>query len=182
MKKHITQISITFLLLIGGVFAAYAFHSMTATVESEIGTLNQEADTLSIQASRVTTLRQVVNSSGDELQTVNQYFVPKDGALDFVKYIENLAVSSGLTFKINVFDSEQNDALSKNDKEFLKTSLNTTGSLKNTRNFMSLVETLPYNVKVTRIDMRRSAGGTFSTVRDEWSTTIDFSVVKIMDK
>ncbi len=173
-KKHLSIFLVIVFLLIAGIIATYLLNSKTGNLETEITTLNSEVASLSVQSARLMNLRQVVSSTGGELDTLSGFFVESGGALDFVKYIESLAVSSGLNFKIDLVDEVADATLAPHDKVFLKTAIRTTGSLKNTRIFFALIESLPYNVKINRIDLRRAG--------DDWAMVIDFSVVKMAEK
>lgn len=178
MKKHLIAIIIASLACIACGFGAFLFSNQISNLEQDIVTMKQEVHDLEGQAARLSPKKQNV-STGANVGDLNEYFIDEDGALGFVEYIEGLASSAGLTYRINLFDSEQNADLAKYDKEFLKMSLTTTGSIANTRNFVSLIESLPYNIKITRVDLKGSSTGAKDA---PWTMAIDFSAVKIMGK
>lgn len=172
-KKHIIIFISALVALILGIVGAEIFYAKTSKLEGELTTLHQSVRDLEAQQKRILSVRDTAEASGSDVVVIDTYFVNDKGALDFVKYIENLAVSSGLTFKIDVIDTQANEALAASGKEYLKTAIRTTGSLSNIRIFLNLIESLPYNVKMSRVDVRKTGEG----VRD-WSMTVDFSVVK----
>lgn len=180
MKKHLTSIIIVSIICIVSGLGAFLLSGKTSEFREEIATLQQEVQGLEIQASRLGAEKQAGDAEAIDL---SRYFIAPDGALGFVEYIESVAVSSGLSYKINLFDAEQNADLAKQDRELLKTSLTTTGSLKNTRDFISLIETLPYNVRINKIDLKRGGDGAgAANPKDVWTLVIDFSAVKIIEK
>jgi hypothetical protein len=182
MKNHLTSIIIVSLICIASGFGASLFFTQVSKLESQIISLQQEVHGLEAEAARLSAPNLPVSASTD-VDELSGYFVSTDGALSFVEYVESLAAASGLTYRINLFDSEQDTDLAKHDKEFLKTSLTTTGSLKNTRNFISLIESLPYNIKITRVDLKGGNANVSTGVREaNWTMMIDFSAVKIMEK
>lgn len=173
-KKYI--FTVTIVTLISGLAwaGAYLFHKKTVDIESELPSLHAEVETLSIQTSRLINLRQIANTTNDDLQVLQQFFVSKDGALDFVKYIENIAVSSGLVFRIDTVDEISDPALTPLHKSTLKMSIRVTGTLKRVKLFLSLIESLPYNIKIQRADLRKAG--------DEWTLVVDVAVVKEIEK
>lgn len=176
-KKQIIIFIVSSALLIVSIVGADIFYYQSIKMEKELSTLHQTVRDLEAQEKRLLEVRQTAAVSGIGFENLNKYFVDENGALDFVKYIENLAVSSGLTFKIDFFDSQQDSVLAENGKEYLKTAIRTTGSLNNIRIFLNLIESLPYNVKINRVDVRKNGEG----ARD-WGMTVDFSVVKVSPK
>jgi Tfp pilus assembly protein PilO len=173
-KKYIITLSTVIILLIAAIAAAYVFQTKTTATEAELSALHAEVQTLSIQASRVINLRQVAATTGSEFQQLQTFFVAKDGALDFVKYIEGLAVSSGLVFSIDTVDEFADPILAPYDKTLLKLSVRTTGTQKRIRAFLALIESLPYNIKIQRTDLRKGA--------ENWTMVVDIGVVKEKDK
>lgn len=187
MKKHLITIIIVSIICIACGFGTFVFYEKIRGSQAEITSLQQSIQSLQIQADRLSAKKAEKGTVLDASE-LDAFFVPADGALGFVEYIENLAVSSGLGYRINLFDSEQNPEALSNDREFLKTSLTTSGTLKNTRNFISLIQSLPYNVRITKVDLKRGAdaslagGANVSTIKEPWTMIIDFSVMKNIDK
>lgn len=182
MKKHLITIIIVSLVCIACGFGAFIFHGMLTSSQAEIISLQQTNQGLQAQADRLNA-KKAENSTAIDASQLDDFFIPADGALSFVEYIENLAASSGLGYRINLFDADQNADMAKYDKEFLKTSLTTTGSLKNSRNFISLIQTLPYNVKITKVDLKKGADASVGAApsKESWTMIIDFSIVKTVD-
>ncbi len=178
MKKHLIAIIIASLACIACGFGAFLFSNKISSLGRDIVALKQEVHDLEEQAARLSPKKQSVNT-GANADDLYEYFIGEEGALGFVEYIEGLASSAGLSYRINLFDAEQNADLAKYDKEFLKMSLTTTGSIGSTRNFISLIESLPYNIKITRVDLKGSSAGAEDA---PWTLAIDFSAVKIIGK
>lgn len=186
-KKHIIPCIISVLILVLFIGGGYFLYQNIQSLKEEITTLTDESYSLESQSNRLLSLRKVAQSTGDDLQKLNSFFVQKDGALLFVEYIEFLAKESRLQYKIEFFDVEKNDELQERGRELLRTSIRVTGTQQNTRYFLSLIESLPYNTHIARVDMRKTSipavGIKASAVpeKNEWSTLIDFSVIKIAE-
>ncbi len=180
MKKHLIPIIIVGIICIASGLGVFIFSRQASELQGEIVALQQEAQALEAKAGKLGAEKQPAASDRVDLSA---YFVPADGALGFVEYIESVAASSGLSYRISLFEAEQDAELAKHGREFLRTSLATTGSLKDTRSFISLIETLPYNVRINRIDLKKTGEAVASTgTKETWALIIDFSVVKIMEK
>lgn len=172
-KKRITIFIVAAILLILSIIGVEILYTRTYKLENELTALNQNVRDLEAQEKRILAVRQSATESGVDASSLDQYFVDDTGALDFLKYIEGLAASSGLTSKTDVFDAQQDPVLSEQGKEYLKMAIRTTGSMNNIRLFLSLIESLPYNVKISRVDIRKNGDGP-----KDWSALVDFSVVK----
>jgi len=182
-KKQSIILIISIIALIVCVSMVIVLQRSSSKIKNEILTLKQEALDLKGKAERTLTVREAIKASGSSA-SLDNYFIGGTEALDFVTYVESLAVSSGLTFTIDLADTMQDESLTGADKEFLRLALRSTGSIKNIRRFLSLLETMPYNVKVTRFDLRRNSASTASAALpsvDSWSMVIDFSTVKQID-
>ncbi len=173
-KKYISTVIIATIISGLAWIGAYLLHKKTVNIKEELPALHTEVETLSIQASRLINLRKIVNTTSDDLLVLQSFFVAKDGALDFVKYIENMAISSGLVFRIDTVDELSDPALTRLNKSTLKMSIRVTGTLKRVTLFLSLIESLPYNIKIQRADLRKSG--------DDWTLVIDIAVVKDIEK
>jgi hypothetical protein len=181
--KHAIPLICSVAVLIAISAAGYWMYHSISTLRQDITTLFDESYALKSQADRVSSLRQTAEATSDELAHVHDFFVPANGALAFVEYIENIAKLSKLQYKIEFFDVEKSDTYSEHKKELLRTSIRVIGPRTNTTYFLSLIESLPYNSTIKRVDMRRSVIGASATDApakqvDEWSTLVDFTVVK----
>jgi hypothetical protein len=154
MKKHLSTIIIISIVCILCGIGTFMFYGRITASELEVKELKRDVQSLDIRADQLKS-KPVERVDDAQIAKLNDYFVESDGALHFIEYIENLATASGLTYRINLFDADQNAEAAKNDKETLKTSLTTTGSLTDTRNFVSLIETLPYNVRISKFDFKK---------------------------
>ena len=169
-KKYIFTVLISIISSVIAICGAYLFYKHISNLEDRLTKLHSEVDTLSIQSSRLINLRQVTNSTGSQFKKLQDFFVAKDGALDFVKYIEQIALSSGLVFSIDTVDEISDDSLTQFNASLLKVSMRATGSLKRVNLFLSLIESLPYNTKIQKVDLRQSSS--------QWTLIVDLGVVK----
>lgn len=174
-NRNLTILILSSVCLVLGIIAAELFYAKTFKLENEISVLNQSVRDLELQESKVLSSRQIASPSINNAKELDQYFISDKGALDFVKYIEGLAASSGLTSKIDVLDEVADPLLAEQGKEFFKAAIRTNGTYNNSRIFLNLIESLPYNVKINRVDLRRSGDA------GSWTLLVDFSVVKTID-
>jgi Tfp pilus assembly protein PilO len=143
-------------------------------------------------------------TSEDGIKIVN-YFIKSDGVIDFVSSVESTAGDFSLKYNTTSIDNAGNDVLAAQGKDLLKMSMTLSGSWKNILRFLTYIESLPYAVRVERVELSSSAASAVvasandsssvsssssaksvkakvSTPDSIWNLSIAFSVVKIKDK
>ncbi len=191
-------------ILMAGIYY-YFFNTLRKEVESSSSLANDTA-TLAVEENNLDSLRSTFSNTGNDQEKINSYFVQKDGAVDFINSIENLASSAhlvGKTDSVNTTDMTPPSPM----YELLHLTFSTRGSWRNTYYFLSLLESLPYNISIRQVGMHSagdttidvlpvltpdlSASSSSSTVLtvvpivtrpkpgSVWETNYDFTVVKL---
>lgn len=189
-------LTILVLLLAGGYY--YFFSSLRAAGES-ISNLQNNTDSLLAEQANLSALRAVFSQTTSDRDKINSYFVQSDGAIDFVTTIENLAAFVNLSHETNSIDTQSMNPPDASH-EILHMNFRTTGSWQNTYYFISLLETLPYNITINQINLHATGDTTNQIVAENvdlsassssstpktvtkrasvWEATYDFSVVKL---
>lgn len=178
MNNKTTQLLIVVAVLTviacGGFY--FMLHKIKATNASS-QTLKNELVELQIKTLKMESLRQVAISGKDVLTQIQKFIIEAGKEVDVVQKLESLANASGLEYNTDEIAAEEYAQLAAQHKEFLHIKLTTTGSWKNTQRFMSLIENLPYNVKINKLTMTLSDGNG-SQDSSQWKTQFDISLVK----
>lgn len=153
-KKRISNVGNSLILfgvlvlIIGGAYY-YFFHRLQ-TIGEKISTLSNESDSLLSEQANLTSLKTVFSDTTDERQKINSYFVQKDGAVDFITTLENLAAFAHLGHETQSVNAEE-EAPPAANREWLHLTFRTNGSWQNTYYFISLLENLPYRLIIHQI-------------------------------
>jgi hypothetical protein len=186
-------------LIIAMAGAYYYFFSNLRAMGETISTLSNETDTLLSQEGNLDSLRAVFSDTTNDRQKINSYFVQRDGAIDFITTIENLAAFAHLSHETQSVETKEENPPSAN-RELLHLTFHTTGSWQNTFYFLSLLESLPFNINISHIDLHStgnvalesssvpasqdassSASSTRTVVQKAsvWEAAYDFTVKKL---
>ncbi len=149
-----------------------------------ISALKGELESETVKQEYLSDVQRMVNGSNEDISTINNTFVLKDGDVDFIENIEALARDNGLTITIDSLNIEDDKTLAKDGLVFLTVKARTKGNWKGTYTFLSKIENLPYKIK---IDQYEAVG----TVSDEavdpkkktkpeanWQSLLQLRVVK----
>lgn len=180
MNKSTTFLLILFATL--GVLSAAAFYGMIWYVDSlnnNSVALEQTYTNSQIKLKNVQSTARTVRSAGDSLDKLEDYMVKPGQELPIVKSIEQLAAAASLTEKTDLLGIDQSPTLTSQNKEFLHIVISTGGTFDRTMNFLSILETLPYNVKMNKVTL--TAGATASSTATVWNASFDLSLVKEKD-
>lgn len=135
------------------------------------------------------------------IEKVNSYFVPKDGVVSFIENIEKEARAKGTTLLIRSVDTENFGGLTDEEsvgatKEIMRLKLEDRGSWRDTMEFVSFLEHLPYKVTLVSVDFTKSVEGNASSdlstapsaptkggkvkapVTSDWRVKIELTVLK----
>lgn len=139
---------------------------------------------------------ELVNSSAEktveERKRISDYFIKSDGSVSFVSYVEHVALSLGLKNSTNSIESIQVGTLIEQNRELLRINMTLSGDWLSLAKFIAFIESLPYSVKIDRIDLLNGTTTTPVSTQDEvktlkkpinkgtgWNMSVTFSVVKI---
>lgn len=126
------------LLLVGAY--VYAFYSVKVKNE-EASLVSEELEEYLSKEGDINVLRKIVKDKKDDREKLETYFVARDDIPEFARKIESLGGMSGVKLAI-VGLSTQEDVLSFD--------LSSQGSFKDTLHLISLIESLPFKVDITK--------------------------------
>ncbi|MEN9649122.1 MAG: hypothetical protein RL094_89 [Candidatus Parcubacteria bacterium] len=178
MRSSSTKILILVVLITLAVFGGFYFviHRIKA-MNAAADVLKSEVVDAQVRTLKNESLRQVAISGADELGKIEKYIIEDGKEVDVVQQIEGIAAASGLTYNTDLIAAKESATLTPQKKELLTISISTVGTWKNTRKFLTLIENLPYNVKIDFADLSlRSGDGTQEA--GEWAAKFEFSLVK----
>jgi Tfp pilus assembly protein PilO len=164
------------------------------TLSEHIVDVKNEANQIKSKYDRLIALHDSAESNTDDKKKLLNYFIPANGAVDFITSFEQTAQAIGLKFNTVSLDSELAEGLDPHGKEFLRIAFETKGSWNSTMQFLSLVESMPYAIQITGATLEGSAGTPSLVGSDSangvltntvnlgyWRLLLNIKVVKIKD-
>lgn len=163
----------------------------TSAVLSETDVYKKEQDRLAGKSG--------VNEILALVQKVNSYYVGKDDVVHFIENIENEARAKGLVLLIRSVSTENYGGLTDEEsvgatKEVMRLKLEARGSWRDTMEFVSFLEHLPYKVDFVGVDFSKMVSGSTiiadapsapsksvkvkASTSSDWSVKIEFTVLK----
>lgn len=176
MKTRSSTI-LTILIILAVVFVAGNY--LTSRYVSNLGLKTQKLlSDLAFVESKYTqalSLSVVANSGESDGKKLDAFIISKGEEVTVVKDIERLAASLSLISTTEDIGSIEESSLSMQNKDFLRIVMSVRGSLTQIRKFLSLIETLPYNVKISSVDLYDNED---DAAAGRWLARFDISIVK----
>ncbi|MDD5318726.1 MAG: hypothetical protein PHF79_02810 [Candidatus Pacebacteria bacterium] len=176
-------------LVVAAAIGYFLIFSKVRSVSEENAVLAAQVSQLSQSNEHVQALKSVVDQSQGYLDRLNSYFVGSgdQNTLQFITQIESLATSVGLQHATQNITLDNGNGLDALGKQSIGVTFATSGSWSETVRFISLLESSPYILDITRIDLDKSASGagitgatsTSPKSQNIWTATYHFSVVKM---
>jgi hypothetical protein len=170
----LTGVIILNLVLVG--MYAYAF-DMLKNKSGKASIVSGELNEYLSKEGTINLLKTSVKNTKDEREKVDTYFVSRDDIPKFTKEIESLGGMSGTELVITGLSTQGN---------ILSFDLSSEGGFRNTLQLVSLIESLPFKVEVTKayIDVveikipKEEGGGTKTTWKGNFSVELTGFVSK----
>jgi Tfp pilus assembly protein PilO len=179
-KKLLVAVAVLDACAIGGYF--FALNSLWAQ-NGEAQDVSAQVSSYSDTNAKLSSLQFSLKSAEQGMKEVNEYYIPADGAVDFISVIETLAKTRGLTISVDSVDTSDVDAGTKDFQERLVLRLKTEGSWAETEQFLQLIENLPYNVYIEGADLSKidvsAVGGIAKTGAVHWKGEFQVSALKL---
>ncbi len=179
MKTKTTKIFIivtTLAVIAIGFYVYAAFYIIGLTRKT--ADLKQDISNLEITYQHAESLRMALEGAAGQKDKINSYFIPSNGAIDFVARLEHIANNLGLKYDTRDIIQKQDDDLGLQNKEFLQVKFSAIGSWTEIMNLLKTVESLPYALRIDKADLSSSDVPSSS----RWQLDVTLSVVKIKDK
>ena len=154
-KKIITGFII--LILVGAALDTFFFLKIKDNVEA---VHSAEAEAASEQASveQNRSLQQLAESIQPEIASLDSRVVASDGTAAFIETVESLARTNGLSVTISAVNNAPSAVGNPGSYQLLTLTVATVGSWQNTEKFLSLLETLPYELGLPSITLVENVG------------------------
>lgn len=176
MNNRTTKVLIVSILIaLVCIIALYIEFRIVTALNDKSDTLKESLVNAQVQSLKLESLRAVAISGSAELDKIENYIVSAGKEIELVQQIENLAKNSGLEYSTDLIEKKEGVDTT---KDMLHIKILTNGSWSTSRKFISLIEHLPYNVRINELDMIKSGESTGSTTVPTWRTNVDFSVVQ----
>lgn len=178
-KKTIYKLIITAILAITSA-GAYVYSVMyVGGMGSDLSSLYKESSDLSVQEESLNSVKRVAENADQRNAEISKYIVPveNEGAIKFLKLMENLAEQYKLKYITNSMEIVPDTSLSKINKEYLSINMSVSGPELVVFNFIKKMESIPFNTKVTSISLVRTSTGIMQN-----DVQASFSILVIKDK
>ncbi len=178
MNSKTTQL-LTFvgLITVIAVGALILEYKRISIVHTRTDALKNELVDSQVKTLKMSSLRRAALSGSDELVKIKDFIIEPGQEVEVVQLIEGLSKSSGLTYTTETIALTDYAPLTGQGKELLHIVITTQGSWRGTQKFLSLVENLPYNVRIDTVDTALT-GSEGNTLTGTWKTKFDISLVK----
>jgi len=166
-------------------FFAYIKSINTESAEIGAGIVSSQQDLVALK-----NLREKVKEGSDQNPILDQYVIRADQSAEIIQRLESYGAKTGVKVQTQNVTREGGNALPAGS-EYLHVSLGLDGGLNGVLNYNRLIESLPFNVKISRVSFSTSqASAPFdgsgalknSPFSQKWNGNIDLYLVKFADK
>lgn len=174
------------LITIGGFFYGVSYVDGLSMKTAE---LKSEVEVNQIKISHIQSVNKSAEKTSEDAIKIGNHFIKSNGSIDFVSQVESVATDFSLKYNTNSIENIEHDMLTSQGKDLLKISMTLSGGWSNILKFISYIESLPYSVRIEKVDL--AAEGAVSAVAENtiavatknpsWKLSITFSVVKIKE-
>ncbi len=179
MKTRTTFVlSIVALITLIAIAGYYFLYAYIGGLSQQTADLNEKLQNTQVKYQRAEALHAIAESGTNEGQQLDQYFVQPNKEIDIVKSLEQLAVNLSLNSTTEVIESQDLAILQTQNKDLLHLTMNVTGRLSSVRKFQSTIESLPYNVRLNKVDLYFVSSANASSSVSVWRGRYDISLVK----
>lgn len=183
-------ISITAIAVIGSFVYWISYIQGLSAKTAE---LKSEVETKQIKVNRIQNINKSAEKTSEDSVKIMNHFIKAGGSIDFVSAVESTAADFSLKYNTNTIENIENDVLSSQGKQILKVSMTLSGGWKNIVKFLTYIESLPYAIRVEKVDLTAEgvvftgdstdpANTKIQTTEPSWRMSLIFSVVKIKEK
>lgn len=160
-------IIVIILLLIASTAYGFVVYNVTAQADS----LEAQIDILEEEQAREETyykLQRIAEETVSDREKVSSYFLFRESdSIDFLNKVESLAPEAGVVLKTEGLELIEDKV---DDSEWIEVQFSFVGSRENVQRFIKVLETLPYVLRVTDINMSARSS-------TEWSVRLTLKVI-----
>jgi Tfp pilus assembly protein PilO len=171
-KKIVVILSIGIIVACVIVIGLYFMIQRTS---QKLSKLETDIQNKNAQIKADESLRDLVEESGDDIDTLMKRIIPSNGTVNFIEIIESFARNNGITVAIDTVKEIELNPLSET-YESLELIFSTEGSWRSTHHFIELIESLPYKVTINQLGITGTGESASSSAR--WSGAYNIEVLK----
>lgn len=166
-KKRIIEVAAIIALLSATLYFAGLFIVINKINSIEGFYQNMESE--SSREEKFWAIKSIVEANKESIQTLRNFFIPKEDEVEFIEKIEETAKTSEIEFDIVSIDikPDQKDLF----KEDVVVKMNIEGPWKNVMLFLNKLEKMPFGVSIGSVNLD------VKTARN-WSGFVEFTIFK----
>lgn len=147
-------------------FAAFAV-VLTGIKRAENFYQNSESEI--VKSKKIAAIKSAMEANKQNIEVLNNFFIQKDGEVEAIEQIENIARGSGIKFEISSIDvdEKENDSF----KEDVQVKMTASGPWENLIRFIHKLERMPFGVSVEKINLNAQEGG-------GWTGSLEFVIFR----
>lgn len=156
------------------VIGAGTFTYLLLTIrqrDAEASTLATEIQAQTVREAKLRSLKRTITGTDEIRQSLDKYFIPKDGTVGFIEEIEALGLEEGVILQIS--DVKVEPYAGREEFEWLAISLAVSGEWTEVINTEARLESLPYKTEIGNVFLSRGDGEN----QDTWSLRL---IVKVL--
>ncbi len=182
-SRKIFYVALVVNLIVAGAYA-FVFIKIRAA-NQRIVTLSGVIDSEAKKKDSLHSAKDIVASTVKEREKLDSYFIPKDGIVAFLNFLQSLGGENNLQIKIDNVNIAPAKPVSK-IFETVKISFSALGSWSDARRLVALSELLPYGASLEEVNLEKVSAGVpagFSkktkTENGLWKLSASLSVFKL---
>ena len=169
-------ISVVLLIMSIGL-SIFTYFCLIDSRVMEIKDLNSKLGVLRFEKSQSASVSYVISKTKEERNKLNIYFITRDTLGAFIEELESLAKRAGVSLALGE-PSFQKDKAGKSDK-YVKFSLRAEGDFNKVFKFLTLMESLPYKIRVVTTNLNQPSSPASKGV--VWSMDMVFDLVSYVE-
>ncbi|MES2087983.1 MAG: hypothetical protein V4467_03245 [Patescibacteria group bacterium] len=144
------------------VIALYVFvFSQISQKKQHIEALANSIQTLEEQNQAVVSAKDSISETIDLRNKIDEYFVAKDGEVNFLNFLQTLGTEEGLSLEVSSVSIDPSPAAS-GVFELLNLEVQVQGPWSNVSRFLALLELLPYKISMGDVAIRKQSDAELS--------------------
>ncbi len=168
---------LTIALLVGHYFLFRDIRLKNENTSKLLDHISEESN----KGNYILTSQKALQNIAPDLEVLKKTIVGSTGEVEFIEYVESLARANGLSIVIDNLQTENDQKLlASSSVTLLKVRARTNGSWTGTYKFISLVESLPYRVRVNSFSMTAQGvtDATSGATKNGWESNLEIRVLK----
>ncbi len=180
-KKLKTMLIVTGLLVIGLLAGQYFLYMQIKKENEHISLLESELSQEDSKQEYLLSMQRTLQNIKPDITNINNSIVPAGGDVAFIESLESYAKLNGLTITIDSLTLEEDASYVPIASVSLKIKAKTTGTWSGTYAFIATLESLPFKIKINRLNVENTAseaGVPQSKAGENWQGTFEMYVLK----